>query len=158
MKRKVLSRRQFLERMGTLAGLGAAYYGMANSGFLPLVQAYTGPPGFDQHSGEGLHVVILGAGIGGLCAAYLLRNTNFKVTIIEPNPDVGGRCLTLRRGDMVKEEGADRRGRPFRPQTCDFDKGPDFYFNAGPGRIPQSHTAILHYCKKLKTRLKIPRT
>ena len=37
MKRKVLSRRQFLERMGTLAGLGAAYYGMAESGLLPLV-------------------------------------------------------------------------------------------------------------------------
>jgi monoamine oxidase len=54
---------------------------------------------------------------------------------------------------MVKEEGADRRGRPFQRQTCDFDKGPDFYFNAGPGRIPQSHTAILHYCKKLKVKL-----
>jgi monoamine oxidase len=92
MKRKVLSRRQFLEPMGILGGLGAAYYGMANFGLLPLLQAYTGPPRIDQHSGEGQHIVILGAGIGGLCAAYLLRNSNFKITIIEPNPDVGGRC------------------------------------------------------------------
>ena len=153
MNRRVLSRRQFLQRMGTLGGLGAAYYGLANFGLLPLAQAYTGPPRFDQRAGEGQHIVILGAGISGLCAAYLLRNTGFKVTILEPNPYVGGRCLTLRRGDIVKEEGADGRGNPFRPQHCDFDKGPDFYFNAGPGRIPQSHTAILHYCKKLKVKL-----
>jgi hypothetical protein len=37
--------------------------------------------------------------------------------------------------------------------VCDFDEGPDFYFNAGPGRIPQSHGAILYYCKKLNIKL-----
>jgi len=153
MKQKGLSRRQFLGRLGTLGGLGAAYYGMAQFGLLPLAQAYTGPPRIDPRAGQGQHVAILGAGIGGLCAAYLLRNTKFKVTILESNPYVGGRCLTLRRGDMVREEGTDRQGNPFRPCTCDFDRGPDFYFNAGPGRIPQSHTALLNYCKELQVTL-----
>jgi len=150
---KVISRRKFLERIGKLGGLGAAYLGMAKFGLLPLARAYAGPPQFDHRIGEGQHIVILGAGIGGLCAAHLLQNTKFKVTIIEPNPYVGGRCLTLRRGDTVREDGTDRRGNPFQPQNCDFDQGPDFYFNAGPGRIPQGHTAILHYCKKLKVKL-----
>ena len=103
MTQEDLSRRQFLERMGTLGGLGAVYYGMAKFGLLPLAQAYAGPPRIDQHAGEGQHIVILGGGIGGLCTAYLLRNTKFKITILEPNPYVGGRCLTLRRGDMVRE-------------------------------------------------------
>ena len=153
MTQEDLSRRQFLERMGTLGGLGAVYYGMAKFGLLPLAQAYAGPPRIDQHAGKGQHIVILGGGIGGLCTAYLLRNTKFKVTILEPNPYVGGRCLTVRRGDMVREEGTDRQGNPWGPRICDFDKGPDFYFNAGPGRIPQSHTAVLNYCKELRVTL-----
>lgn len=148
-----LSRRQFLERIGTLGGLGAAYYGMGKFGLLPLARAYAGPPQLDRRIGKGQHVVILGAGIAGLCAAYLLRDTQFKVTIVEPNPYVGGRCLALRSGDIVAEQNIDHRGNPFKPVVCEFDKGPDFYFNAGPGRIPQSHTAVLRYCKQLKVKL-----
>ncbi len=153
MKNQNISRREFLTRTGAFGVFGAAYYGMAKCGLLPAERAYAGPPQFDYETGEGQQVVILGAGIAGLCAAYLLRNTKFKVTVIEPNSYVGGRCLTLRRGDIVAEEHADRLGRPFRPRICDFDKGADFYFNAGAGRIPQSHSAILHYCKKLKIKL-----
>jgi monoamine oxidase len=139
--------------MCVLGGLGAGYYAVAQCGLLPLARAYAGPPRPDHRNGAGQHIVILGAGIAGLCAAYLLRDTRFKITMIEPNPYVGGRCLTLRRGDRVQEEGTDRRGEPFGPLICDFDKGVDFYFNAGPGRIPQSHEAILHYCRKLKIKL-----
>ncbi len=148
-----LSRREFLERMGILGGLGVASYGLGALGVVPLVQAYGGPPRLNHRIGAGRHVVILGAGIAGLCTAYLLRHTRFKITIIEPNPYVGGRCLTLRRGDIVAEENTDRLGQPFRPLRCDFDKQPDIYLNAGASRIPQSHTAILHYCKKLKIKL-----
>jgi len=153
MKKEDISRREFLERMGVLGGLGAAYYGMAQCGMLALARAQTGPARPDHRSGKGQHIVILGAGIAGLCAAYLLRDTQFKITIIEPNPYVGGRCLTLRKGDGVREEVADRHGNPFGRLVCDFDEGPDFYFNAGPGRIPQSHGAILYYCKKLNIKL-----
>ena len=153
MEKNDISRREFLERMGLLGGLGAAYYGMAQFALPPLSYAHSGAPRPDRRSGEGQHIVILGAGIAGLCAAYLMRDTQFKITIIEPNPHVGGRCLTLRRGDKVVEEGVDRHGKHFAPLGCDFDEGFDFYFNAGPGRIPQSHAAMMHYCKMLKIKL-----
>jgi monoamine oxidase len=153
MSEKNITRRQFLERMGVLGGLGAGYYAMVQCGLLPLARAYAGPPQLDHRNGEGQHIVILGAGLAGLCAAYLLKDTQFKVTMIEPNPYVGGRCLSLRRGDRVREEGTDRRGESFDPLVCDFDEGADFYFNAGPGRIPQSHEAVLHYCRKLRVKL-----
>jgi hypothetical protein len=52
VKRKLLTRRQFLERLATLGGLGTAYCGMAKFGLLPLAQAYTGPPQFDQNIGS----------------------------------------------------------------------------------------------------------
>jgi len=144
MEKKDISRREFLERMGLLGGLSVAYYGMSQFALPPLSYAHSGAPRIDRRSGEGQHIVILGAGIAGLCAAYLMRDTQFKITIIEPNPHVGGRCLTLRRGNRVVEEGVDRHGKPFAPLDCDFDEGPDFYFNAGPGRIPQSHAAMMH--------------
>ena len=153
MTAEAISRREFLKRLGILGGLGALYSGMTGFGLLPTAQAATGRPELEHRAGEGQHIVILGAGVAGLCAAYLLRNTGFKVTMVEPNSHVGGRCLTLRKGDIVAEEGTDHQGNPFEPLTCDFDAGPDFYFNAGPGRIPQNHRAILYYCKKLKIAL-----
>ena len=153
MKTETISRREFLERLGALGGLGALYYGMTGFGLLSTAQADSGRPELEHRSGEGQHIVILGAGVAGLCAAYLLRNTGFKVTVVEPNSHVGGRCLTLRKGDTVAEQGADHQGNPFEPLICDFDAGSDFYFNAGPGRIPQNHKTILYYCKKLKIAL-----
>lgn len=144
MTAEAISRREFLERLGVLGGLGALYYGMTGLGLLSTAQADAGRPELEYRTGEGQHIVILGAGVAGLCAAYLLRNTGFKVTIVEPNAHVGGRCLTLRKGDIVAEEGTDHQGNPFEPLICDFDAGPDFYFNAGPGRIPQNHRAILY--------------
>ena len=86
MEKKDISRREFLERMGILGGLGAAYYGMAQFGLPPLAYAHTGPPQPDHRSGEGQHIVILGAGVAGLCAAYLLRDTQFKITMIYKGP------------------------------------------------------------------------
>jgi hypothetical protein len=50
MEKKDISRREFLERMGILGGLGAAYYGMAQFGLPPLAYAHTGPPRPDHRS------------------------------------------------------------------------------------------------------------
>jgi monoamine oxidase len=144
MTTEAISRREFLEHLGILGGLGALYSGMTGFGLLATAQATAGRPELEHLAGEGQHIVILGAGVAGLCAAYLLRNTGFKVTIVEPNAHVGGRCLTLRKSDIVAEEGTDNKGNPFELLICDFDAGPDFYFNAGPGRIPQNHRAILY--------------
>ncbi|MDJ0819048.1 MAG: FAD-dependent oxidoreductase [Desulfobacterales bacterium] len=148
-----LSRRQFLERLGILGGIGAAYYGLGPIGLLPPANAAAGPPQINYNIGGGRHVVILGAGIAGLCAAYLLRNTQFKVTIIEPARQVGGRCLTLRGGDIIAEQHTDSHGEPFKPAVCQFDHDPQLYLNAGASRIPQSHSAILRYCRELKVKL-----
>jgi monoamine oxidase len=40
--------------------------------------------------------VVLGAGLAGLYAAYLLRQSNFSVCVLEARERVGGRVLTLR--------------------------------------------------------------
>jgi phytoene desaturase len=44
-------------------------------------------------------VVIIGAGIGGLCAAIHLASYGMHVTVIEKNPNPGGRC------DWIEREG-----------------------------------------------------
>ena len=54
------------------------------------------------------HIVIVGAGPGGLCAGMLLSHRGFKVTILEKHPEVGG------------------RNRPIRMQGFVFDTGPTF--------------------------------
>ena len=40
---------------------------------------------------ESKHIIIVGAGPGGLCAGMLLSNRGFKVSIYDKNPEVGGR-------------------------------------------------------------------
>ncbi|MGG1678111.1 flavin monoamine oxidase family protein [Neobacillus sp. NRS-1170] len=83
------------------------------------------------------HILIIGAGMAGLVAASLLKETGHKVTILEANDRVGGRVYTMR--------------APF------SDK---LYFNAGPMRIPDKHYLTLEYIKKFKlpTNLFINRT
>ena len=102
--------------------------------------------------GSGKKVVILGAGLAGLTSAYELLEGDFEVTLLEANPKVGGRCLTLRHGDVLKEDG-------FLPQTCDFEseKGEPYqpYLNAGPGRIPSSHKTLLKYLRTFEVPLEI---
>lgn len=84
-------------------------------------------------------VVILGAGIAGLTAAYELGKLGFDCTVLEPLTRPGGRSLTIRRGDTI----SDTLGHT---QTCEFDEG--HYFNAGPARIP--HWQItMDYCREL---------
>jgi monoamine oxidase len=46
----------------------------------------------------GKRVVILGAGLAGLTAAYRLMNQNYEVIVIEGQDRVGGRVLTVRDG------------------------------------------------------------
>lgn len=86
-------------------------------------------------------VLILGAGVSGLAAAYELDRKGYDVQVIEASHRAGGRNLTLRGGDLVDEAEY--------PQRCEFDRDPDLYFNAGPARIPGHHTALLDYCKEL---------
>ena len=42
------------------------------------------------------HIIIVGAGPGGLCAGMLLSSRGFKVTVFDKNPEVGGRNRAIK--------------------------------------------------------------
>jgi monoamine oxidase len=137
------TRRQFLEAVGRAGGAAAVYEAMTAMGLLRVPSAFAGFP--DLPPGDGKRVLILGAGIAGLTAAYELNKKHYTVTILEAQTRAGGRNLTVRRGDVIKELKSE--------QTCHFDEG--LYLNAGPGRLPYHHTAVLEYCKILGVPLEV---
>ena len=140
LRQPALTRRGFLTRLAAIGGAGAVYHGLTTLGLLAVPPAYAGIPAYPATIGQGRRVVILGAGMAGLTAALLLSRAGFEVKIIEANRHIGGRSLTVRPGDSYAET-----GRP--ALTCAFDDG--LYLNAGPGRIPHHHTAVLEYCREL---------
>jgi monoamine oxidase len=64
------TRRRFLKAVGLAGGSAALYDTMTALGLINIPEAWAGPPRLPQGSGEGKSVLILGAGIGGLTAAY----------------------------------------------------------------------------------------
>jgi monoamine oxidase len=133
-----LSRRQLLQMIGTTAGSAAMYQAMSSLGFA-AESPYQGPVDL-QGAPKGASVLILGAGMAGMTAAYELRNAGYQVQILEYNGRAGGRNWSLRGGDSYTEMGG-------LTQHCEFDK--DLYINPGPWRIPYHHTGMMHYAKKL---------
>ena len=93
-----------------------------------------------ERAPAGTRVIILGAGVAGLTAAYELRKLGYECEILEARARFGGRCFTVRRGQMSEEVGTP-------PQKAAFD--PDLYLNAGAARIPHHHTTTLDYCREL---------
>jgi monoamine oxidase len=132
-----ISRRQLLTRIGQTAGAGAMYYAMSALG-IAAESDYKGPVDLTG-APRGQSVLILGAGIAGLVAAFELRNAGYKVEVLEYNERAGGRSWTLRGGDTYTELGG-------AVQRCEFDKG--LYLNPGPWRIPYHHYGVLDYCKR----------
>ncbi|MCS4063812.1 monoamine oxidase [Pseudomonas putida] len=132
-----LSRRQVLHWIGATAGAAAMYQAMsalAFAGETPHHQrfALSGAP-------QGARILILGAGLAGMTAAYELRKAGYQVKLLEYNAKPGGRCWTLRGGDRFVELGG-------ATQNCTFDQG--LYLNPGPWRIPYHHHAVLDYCHR----------
>jgi monoamine oxidase len=62
--------------------------------------------------------------------------------VLEAEARAGGRCVTLRSGDTVREI-----GHP--AQRVGWDAAPHLYFNPGPARIPHGHRAVLGLCREL---------
>jgi len=110
---------------------------MMAMGFLPAAPAH---PFHLEGDGQGKQVIILGAGLTGMAAAYELGKLGYRCTILEARNRVGGRCFSVRKGTTNIETGQS-------PHTANFDEGQ--YFNAGPSRIPHHHALTLHYCKEL---------
>ena len=140
-----LTRRLFLEIVGQ-AGGGAALYSATQA--LGLQEA-AAPPPFSPvgRAPAGARVLVLGAGIAGLTAAYELQKLGYQCEVIEARTRTGGRACTVRRG-TVSEEVAPTGG-----QRCEFDEGQ--YFNPGPMRIPNTHATTLSYCRELNVPLEM---
>ncbi len=147
---KGLTRRRFLEGVGLVGGSAALYETMTALGLINLPEAWAGPPQLPAGSGAGKKVVILGAGIGGLTAAYELRRAGYQCQIIELTERAGGRNHSARRGTVLVEK--NEKGQTLK-QVCNFDEG--LYLNLGPGRLPYHHRRVLHYCQELGVALEI---
>lgn len=151
-----VSRRSFLDRVGRVGGSAAVYRSMSALGLLAASTAKAGPfalekPTRDEECHEerylrrGPKVVIVGAGIAGMTAAYELHRAGYHCVVLEGRDKPGGRCETLRRGTVV-----DEKDRTF---TCNFSEAPHLYFNSGPARIPFHHKGLLAYCKTFGVKL-----
>ncbi|HKE59081.1 MAG TPA: FAD-dependent oxidoreductase [Pyrinomonadaceae bacterium] len=149
-KKKGLTRRSFLERVGMAGGSVALYETMTALGLINLPEAWAGPPQLPAGSGNGKTAVILGAGIGGLTAAYELTRAGYGCQIIELTDRAGGRNHSARRGTVLTEKRANGTSLT---QVCNFDEG--LYLNLGPGRLPYHHRRVLHYCQELGVALEI---
>jgi monoamine oxidase len=137
-----VSRRDLLSLIGTVAGSAAMYQAMSSLGFASD-SGYQGPVALSGDV-KGASVLILGAGLAGMTAAFELRKAGYKVTVLEYNRRAGGRNWTLRGGDTFTELGG-------LSQTCEFEQG--LYLNPGPWRIPYHHRAVLDYCKRFNVTL-----
>jgi monoamine oxidase len=81
-------------------------------------------PHFGRPPGAPRHIVVIGAGLSGLCTAFLLRQAGQRVTVLEARSRPGGRILTLRDG---------------------FRDG--LYADAGAGRIADTHHHTLAWAR-----------
>lgn len=133
-----ITRRQLLAMIGMASGSAAMYQAMTSLGLaaaspierLPTLGA----------APAGSTVLVLGAGIAGMVAAFELRKAGYRVQVLEFADRPGGRCMSFRGGDRYTELGGAQ-------QDCDFDPG--LYFNPGPWRLPYHHHGILAYCRLL---------
>ena len=80
--------------------------------------------------GEPKRVIIIGAGIAGLVAAYELERAGHEPVVLEANQRVGGRVYTLR------------------------GFAPGLYGEAGAMRIPRVHDLTLGYCERFGLELR----
>ncbi|OKH24650.1 flavin monoamine oxidase family protein [Chroogloeocystis siderophila] len=143
-----MKRRDFITAVA--ASAGSAYAAMKALDVLEQPATAQQPPSpkgpFQlQRRGNRKRVIILGAGLAGMAAAYELGKVGYECVILEARSRAGGRCWTLRGGDKLTEITGTT-------QTVQFDRG--LYFNPGPARIPYHHVTI-DYCKELGVELEV---
>ena len=91
-----ISRRRLLTMIGQTAGGTAMYQAMHSLG-LAAESPFEAPIRLSA-APKGASVLVLGAGIAGLVAAYELRNAGYKVQVLEYNERAGGRKID--RGEL----------------------------------------------------------
>ena len=102
--------------------------------FLALLAAAYAQPALQldrfQRRAPAQQIVVLGAGLGGLCAAYELQALGHTVTVLEAQTRAGGRVRTIR--DSF---------------------GPGLYAEAGAESVPAAHELTQHYARTFGLRL-----
>src|SRR5258708_12991131 len=123
------TRRDFLRQVGSVGGYRATYLTMQAMGLLGTA-VMAEPLTLQKGEAHGTKVVILGAGVAGLSAAYELRNAGYDCTILEARDRVGGRNWSIRRGARLEMNDGTR-------QLSDFH--PPINSNARPPPTPTAH-------------------
>ncbi|CAN5757948.1 flavin monoamine oxidase family protein [soil metagenome] len=136
------TRRQLLSTIGMLGGSALMYNMMTTLGYAAESQ-FKGPPNLSGAK-KGASVIVLGAGLAGMLAAYELTKAGYKVTVLEYQNRAGGRNWSVYGGDTITEMGG-------ATQKVGFADGN--YLNPGPWRIPHHHRTLLHYCKAFNVEL-----
>jgi len=140
------TRRDFLARVGQLGGYSATFATMQALGLLPMkaeqMQSVSAAPGI----GKGKKIVVVGAGVAGLCTAYEAKKLGYEVTLLEANNRPGGRVWTGRNGDSFEFADGSK-------QTIEWTKG--LYQNMGAGRLPSIHGTTLGYVREFKIPLEV---
>ncbi|MCQ9155973.1 flavin monoamine oxidase family protein [Acidomonas methanolica] len=136
------TRRQILTRIGIVAGSAALYQAMTVMGHAQGTD-FRGEPKL-AGAKKGTKILVLGAGLAGMLAAYELRKAGYDVKVLEYQTRPGGRNFTLRGGDTLVELGGAVQHVGFAPGN---------YINPGPWRIPYHHQGLLHYCKMFGVQL-----
>lgn len=139
-----VSKRDFLQAFAAVGGVTGVVSALNGLG-MGIASAAEAPPALTG-SGNGKSVLILGAGLAGMTAAYELGLRGYKCRILEARPFAGGRCQSSRAGFTTTTVDGETR-------TCDFDKGQ--YFNHGPWRLPAFHHAVFHYIRKFGVPMEI---
>jgi monoamine oxidase len=141
------TRRDFLHKVAAAGGYSAAFITMQALGLTPAASAAT-PLGLKRGEKHGTKVVILGAGVAGMAAAYELGKAGYDCVVLEARARSGGRNWTIRGGDKLElNDGT--------TQACGFDRGPNMYWNAGPARLPSRHETILGYVREFGIPLEV---
>jgi monoamine oxidase len=141
------TRRKFLASLGRAGGAAVMYETMQAMGMFRSPREVRALDAFTPltRTGPAPDVVVLGAGIAGMTAAYELLKGGYQVTILEARKRPGGRNWTARGGTRETEiDGT--------PQVCSF--APDHFMNCGPARLPQGQITI-DYCRELGVELSV---
>src|ERR1700679_2562695 len=134
----IMSRRNFLMRVGEVGGYRAAFATMQSLGLMPMKGVQAEPIAAAAGSGRGVKVLVLGGGIGGLVSAYELQKLGYDVTVLEARERAGRR--EGRRGGVGAAEKKEERTKLYFCfcVICIFK-----YYHMGRGELPESWTGAV---------------